>query len=506
MMPYATFISKSKCGEPVVIPPFASQLTVKIEQSSEFEKCVDRIEDTDEEDRDAKIKKKLNDWAASIAMEISAPVAKVVEILRRKWLGGPGAEMDTTSMEYRAEEYDALNGSAQGSGRTGDFSRESMTIDEYNLPYLVGISIINKIREVRTLVGFTRVNPGAGKDDPHFVSIKEPETRWYPAYEVRGEGIFIEFSNLLIQQWIAANPQVVERAHTLSVNWSESFIGKSRPRNISAKFLLLHTVAHLLIKQLSFECGYSIASLRERIYCGDEADGKVMSGIFIYTASGDSEGTLGGLVRQGRPDCFGRIFQKAIDSARICSNDPVCILSRGQGRESLNISACHACTLIPETSCEEYNVLLDRGLVVGTFDDPNFGFFQFDFGRHAAEDTKPRAAAVQLVDGEPLVDDYSTWEDYRKSDARLLASSELSRFGEMHVPLADQYDAELRVDGNTVTAFLVWEEHKIVITDGREKPFLRKLAEQSGWTCIPLDDIRATDIIQRVGGANYWQE
>lgn len=116
---------------------------------------------------------------------------------------------------------------------------------------------------------------------------------------------------------------------------------------------MLHTLSHLLISQLSFECGYSIASLSERLYCSEEADGKKMAGIFIYTASGDSEGTLGGLVRQGRPDVFPKILEKAITHARTCSNDPVCIMSRGQGRDSLNLAACYACALLPETCCEE---------------------------------------------------------------------------------------------------------------------------------------------------------
>ena len=119
----------------------------------------------------------------------------------------------------------------------------------------------------------------------------------------------------------------------------------------------------------------SIASLSERLYCSEEDDGKKMAGIFIYTASGDSEGTLGGLVRQGRPDAFPRIIKKAIASAKTCSNDPVCILSRGQGRDSLNLAACHACGLLPETCCEERNAFLDRGLVIGTYDNQAIGFW-----------------------------------------------------------------------------------------------------------------------------------
>ena len=100
-----------------------------------------------------------------------------------------------------------------------------------------------------------------------------------------------------------------------------------------------------------------------------------MAGVFIYTASGDSEGTLGGLVRQGRSDTFLAIFKKAMESAITCSNDPVCSLSKGQGRDSLNLSACYACSLIPETSCEEFNAFLDRGMIVGTYENRTIGFY-----------------------------------------------------------------------------------------------------------------------------------
>jgi hypothetical protein len=138
---------------------------------------------------------------------------------------------------------------------------------------------------------------------------------------------------------------------------------------------MLHSLSHLLIKQLSFECGYSVASLSERIYCAENNDGKQMAGIFIYTASGDSEGTLGGLVRQGRRDALPNIFKKAISSAKTCSNDPVCILSHGQGRDALNLAACHACALLPETCCKESNAFLDRGVLIGTYDNKMMGFY-----------------------------------------------------------------------------------------------------------------------------------
>lgn len=152
--------------------------------------------------------------------------------------------------------------------------------------------------------------------------------------------------------------------------------GKESSKMISAKFILLHTVSHMLIKEVSSFCGYNIASLQERIYCAEKSkDGIDTQGILIYTAGGDSEGTLGGLVRQGRYDLFPNLFKRAVESAMYCSNDPVCSLSSGQGRDVLNLSACHSCALVPETSCEESNVFLDRGMLVGDFDDRKYGFF-----------------------------------------------------------------------------------------------------------------------------------
>ena len=142
---------------------------------------------------------------------------------------------------------------------------------------------------------------------------------------------------------------------------------------ITPKHVLIHTFAHLLINQLVYDCGYGSASLRERIYSADGEN--PMSGVLIYTAAGDSEGTMGGLVRMGQPGYLETVVAKALEKARWCSSDPVCIESHGQGPDSCNLGACHSCALLPETSCEEQNRLLDRGVVIGTIDSPDAGFF-----------------------------------------------------------------------------------------------------------------------------------
>ncbi len=361
----------------LVIPPYADKLNTKIENSKSFEECIIKIEDEDTpEEQQELINKKFSKWTEKIALEIGALKSDVEKILSGKWLKKEAEEIDVSSVKYRFEEYMALTGEiSTPEGSIGDFYMEKMPIEEYDIPHVKRISLVDKVRVVNALIGFSRITPVESKVDNGFVSVKEPGTRWYPAYEVRGEGIFLEFEQEEIDKWISDCPEVLNRAQKINDNYAESYIGKNHPRKISAKFIMLHTISHMLISQLSFECGYSIASLNERLYCSEKEDGKEMAGILIYTASGDSEGTLGGLVRQGRADSLPRIFKKGVNAAKTCSNDPVCILSHGQGRDSLNLAACHACALLPETCCEEKNAFLDRAMIVGTFKDKKMGFW-----------------------------------------------------------------------------------------------------------------------------------
>lgn len=359
----------------LVIPPYAEKINSIIENSKAFEECCVIINDEEPDERIEKIQKKLKKWSEKIALEIGKTQVEVEKVLRRKWLS-EAEKVDVTSIKYKIEEYEALSGevSINNSG-VDEFSREEMDIKLYDIEHIKSISLIDKVRVVKALTGFSRLNPVSSMEDEGFVNIKEERTNYYPANEVRGEAIFIEIDSGDVKEWINKNPKVLSRAKKLNDNYNESYFGVNNKRNITPKFILLHTLAHLLISQLSFECGYNVASISEKIYCSEEEDGKEMSGIFIYTASGDSEGTLGGLVRQGRNDAFPDIFKKAINNAKTCSNDPICITSNGQGRDSLNLAACYSCALLPETSCEENNVFLDRGMVIGTFEDEKMGFW-----------------------------------------------------------------------------------------------------------------------------------
>jgi hypothetical protein len=134
-----------------------------------------------------------------------------------------------------------------------------------------------------------------------------PQDSWLPAYVVYGEGIFLEFNERRIQQWLAQNGDAVqERIKPLVQRYQQVQERRHlRDRPLTPRFILLHTFAHLLMNRLTFECGYSSAALRERLYVSDNPDAP-MAGVLIYTAAGDSEGTMGGLVRMGKPNNLSR--------------------------------------------------------------------------------------------------------------------------------------------------------------------------------------------------------
>lgn len=239
---------------------------------------------------------------------------------------------------------------------------------------------VDVLRETRALRGFTRVRDGSLKlSDGKALMRREPlppTQDWLPAYVVKGEGIYIELDSAHLRAW-ESRAEVQARAGKIAAHYGQAAAQRGLTnRSIVPRFVLLHTLAHLLINELIFTCGYSSASLRERLYVSDSPN-RAMAGVLIYTAAGDSEGTMGGLVRMARPDTLRAVFASALGAAKWCSTDPVCMDAgeAGQGPDSCNLAACHGCALLPETSCEEFNRFLDRGLVVGTFENESLGYF-----------------------------------------------------------------------------------------------------------------------------------
>lgn len=241
------------------------------------------------------------------------------------------------------------------------------------------VVLADRIREVRALEGFHRVTP-AGHDTLVKASLNH-SLPWLPAIQVHGEGIFIAFDEGRLAVWEQIE-SVRSRVTELDTRLERSFmVQRLRERTgplLEPRYVLLHTFAHLLIRRLAFESGYAATSLRERIYArsGGQDGASRQAGVLIYTAAGDAEGTLGGLVRQGEAPALQSTILEALQDAMWCSSDPLCSENLAATFDSLNLAACHACTLLAETSCESGNYVLDRALVVGNEREQIDGFFQ----------------------------------------------------------------------------------------------------------------------------------
>lgn len=287
------------------------------------------------------------------------------------------ASENITEDEYRLAEYKMLIKNSGGDSL--DFHCINIDISKYAPSiqrYFKSISLVKKLKETRAFVGFSRLEPSNSNDISKSKSmLRLGDGNWLPAIQVYGEGIFFEFSDSMLKEW-GQRSEVANRIAVLNSSYSKSKFSRISPGTLRPEFVLLHTFAHLIINQLSYECGYGSSSIKERIYCEKTSNDLKMYGVLIYTASGDSEGSLGGLVRRGEPSKLEDTILAAIDHARWCSSDPICIESVGQGPESCNLAACHNCALLPETCCECGNRLLDRGLVIGEIGRSSVGYFE----------------------------------------------------------------------------------------------------------------------------------
>ena len=235
------------------------------------------------------------------------------------------------------------------------------------------VFLIPKLRETRVLRGFTRVQPPLASDRDRIQPVAH-RARWLPGIKVTGEGFLLVFNFEKLRTYCdlslskQRSERIAENVNTVNAQRGRELIDV-RPEEV-----LLHTFAHLMIRAISHECGYGSSALRERIYIDLDADAP-MAGVMIYTASGDTEGSLGGIVRQAEPRNLERSIRYSLSEGQWCSSDPVCSETIGQGSDGANLAACHSCALLPETSCEYGNRLLDRVLVLGDAAGEKAGYF-----------------------------------------------------------------------------------------------------------------------------------
>jgi hypothetical protein len=320
------------------------------------------------------------DWAIDVSYLLPIISRDLFDRTNGETEKSDGESDSNIDTKYRYQEYEIFCRDISDGYPKTNLLIKSSPISNYGPQvnnFFQRVSLLEKLRETRAFVGFSRIFPESelsASEQRKLFSSKKLD--WLPAIIVRGEGVFLKFDDYKIDIWLQKYGAFHQNRISEIITRFDDLRAKRHQdqKEITPKFMMIHSFAHLLINQLIYECGYGSASLRERIYVSDDPKFK-MSGVLIYTAAGDSEGTMGGLVSMGRPKNLEQTIAKAIEKASWCSSDPVCIESTGQGPANCNLAACHSCALLPETSCEEQNRLLDRGVLVGTLENPESGFF-----------------------------------------------------------------------------------------------------------------------------------
>lgn len=298
-----------------------------------------------------------------------------------------GQQEEEGELDLLGPEYQILV-AANPADNTDDFRLRTVPAPIGYERSFAKVVLVERLREVSALVGFTRVESPEDTDSeadggPRRAPLGRNRPEWVPATEVRGEGIFIQFDESTIERWMAGNQRLA--SHDSECFEAHRRWGRARnhpdpdARYRGLRYMLLHSFSHALMRQLCVECGYTAASVRERIYCkGPEEEGGPAAGILIYTAAPDSEGTLGGLVSLGEPALLGRHVAQALEQMELCASDPLCSEHNplSETPSALHWAACHACLFAPETSCERGNRYLDRSLLVPTLKECLMAYFQ----------------------------------------------------------------------------------------------------------------------------------
>lgn len=320
---------------------------------------------------------KMSHYAYLTAYDATALLA-AIETHRARLKGEPEGPTDTSPPDLLSPEWEVLSSSPPPDA-TDDFALETAELPESLSGLFADVRQVQRLREARALIGFTRLD-APDRDSPEIatrVRLARTSQRWVPASEVRGEGIFLRVREDLMGEW----EERMRKSHAMQAHReafarfrtnrkSDRLRGEFDPMRgwPGERYIALHSLSHLLIRTIALECGYSSASLGERIYAGDAEHPR--TGILIYTAVPDSEGTLGGLVSLAENPHFERIVRRALRDAARCSSDPLCAERLPHSpADYLHGAACHVCLFVSETTCERGNRFLDRRFLVPLGDE-----------------------------------------------------------------------------------------------------------------------------------------
>lgn len=191
------------------------------------------------------------------------------------------------------------------------------------------------------------------------------------------EGILFEISQRKIVEWLYENniiseEQLPDLDDDVSVKkWFAQYVhsdmismfgeiddSEKITKNV---FALLHSMSHAFMNAAGELSGLSSNSLTEIILVETAS-------IFIYaqTSQGIPLGALSGMAESN----YAFFLKKAFDEAKNCVFDPICT--------ERDDTACSACLIIPEISCNHFNAELGRKYLysIDGVDNPTVGFWE----------------------------------------------------------------------------------------------------------------------------------
>ena len=191
------------------------------------------------------------------------------------------------------------------------------------------------------------------------------------------EGILFEISQRKIVEWLYENniiseEQLPDLDDDVSVKkWFAQYVhsdvismfgeiddSEKITKNV---FALLHSMSHAFMNAAGELSGLSSNSLTEIILVETAS-------IFIYaqTSQGIPLGALSGMAESN----YAYFLKKAFDEAKNCVFDPICT--------ERDDTACSACLIIPEISCNHFNAELGRKYLysIDGVDNPTVGFWE----------------------------------------------------------------------------------------------------------------------------------
>lgn len=341
------------------------------------------LKDTDDIDELRLLRKKQQKFQSLIPLFAGFSDDDIWAAIAVKKVGGGHGKMPAEDLKL--PEWEVFS-HPETAAENRDFKLKRVAPPKGFTSFFEDTVLVERIREVRALLGFTRIESNADfaeatiLKDGRLTKLCRESPTWLPASEVRGEGIFLRIREDALLSW-QDKPEVQQlQQEFLDAHKAWRKLRKLEPVQEGfpgIRLVLLHSLAHALMRQIVLDCGYTAASVRERLYSRQPGeDGGPMAGILLYTAAPDSEGTLGGLVELGDPLTLGRHMEQALEAMRLCASDPLCAEHRpdalGRGIQG---ACCHACQFAPETSCERGNRYLDRSVLVNTFSARGTAFF-----------------------------------------------------------------------------------------------------------------------------------